>query len=140
MTLFTRRLALVALMIFGLAAVAPHGADARTVTFTPATYNKLLKSGKPFMIGVHTKWCTTCAAQKRVIRSLRRSGKPYANLTVLEMDWDKYRGSKIGKQLRIPRRSTLVMYSGGREVGRIIAGTGTGSIKRLINKGYKGGA
>ena len=56
-------------------------------------------------------------------------------MTVLEMDWDKYRGSRIGKQLKIPRRSTLVMYSKGKEVGRIIAGTSPDSIKNLIDKG-----
>ena len=115
--------------------VAAPVAKANTLNFTAATYNKLIKSGKPFMVGVHTSWCSTCAAQKRVISSLRSKGAPYKGLTVLEMDWDKYRGSKLGKQLRIPRRSTLIMYSGGKEVGRTIAGTSPSQIKRIIDKG-----
>jgi len=110
-------------------------AEARSLNFTTTTYNKLVKSGKPFMVGVHTSWCSTCAAQKRVISSLRGKGAQYKSLTVLEMDWDKYRGSKIGKQLRIPRRSTLIMFGKGKEVGRIIAGTSPSQIKRLIDKG-----
>ena len=111
-------------------------AQAKTLNFTTKTYNSFLKSGKPFMLGVHTSWCTTCAKQRRVINSLKSRGAPYKNVTVLEMDWDKYRGSKIGRKLRIPRRSTLIMYNGGgREVGRIVAGTSVSQIKGLVDKG-----
>ncbi len=111
-------------------------AQAKTINFSVKTYNSLLKSGKPFMLGVHTSWCSTCARQKRVIGSLRAKGAPYKALTIVEMDWDKYRGSKIGKQLRIPRRSTLIMYNGkGKEVGRTVSGTSTSLIKGLIDKG-----
>ena len=78
---------------------------------------------------------TTCAAQKRVLGSLRGKGQPYSDLTELAMDWDKYRGSKIAKKLRIPRRSVLIMYGDGKEAGRIIAGTGSAQIKTLIDKG-----
>ena len=115
---------------------APGAAEARTLNFTEATYNKLIKSGQPFLVSVHTQWCSTCAAQKRVVGSLRSKGEPYKGLTELAMDWDKYRGSKIGKELRIPRRSTLIMFGGGKEAGRIIAGTSASQIKQLIDKGY----
>ncbi len=133
---YTRRviLALTGLITLSFWAVAES--NARTVGFTPAAYKSLVKSGKPFMLGVHTDWCSTCDRQKRVIGALRTKGTPYKGLTVMEMDWDQYRGSKIGRQLRIPRRSTLIMYSKGREVGRIIAGTSQSSIKKLIDKGY----
>ncbi|MEP0943033.1 MAG: thioredoxin family protein [Rhizobiaceae bacterium] len=131
-----RRSVLAMTAVLALAAWTPNLAEAKTLNFTEATYNKLLKSGKPFMVSVHTEWCSTCASQKRVLSSLRGKGKPYSDLTELAMDWDKYRGSKIAKKLRIPRRSTLIMYGGGKEAGRIIAGTSTGSIQKLIDKGY----
>lgn len=133
--IFNRR-SLIAMAGIALAttfAIAPS--DARTSNFSVSGYNKLLKSGKPFLIGVHTTWCTSCAAQKRVINTLKQN-KPYRGLRLVEMDWDKYRGSKIGRDLRIPRRSTLIMFNAkGKEVGRIIAGTGRSQIKRLIDKG-----
>ena len=131
-----RRSILAMAAVFAVAAWTPNLAEARTLNFNEATYNKLLKSGKPFMVSVHTKWCSTCATQKRIISGLRGKGKPYSGLTELAMDWDKYRGTAIAKELRIPRRSTLIMYGGGKEAGRIIAGTSAGSIKKLIDKGY----
>ena len=119
-----------------LAAPTAATVEAKTLNFSVKKYNSLLKSGKPFMLGVHTSWCTTCAKQRRVIGSLKSRGKPYNAVTVIEMDWDQYRGSKIGKQLRIPRRSTLIMYNGkGKEVGRTIAGTSVSTIKDLLDKG-----
>ena len=119
-----------------LAAPTAASVEARTLNFSVKTYNSLLKSGKPFMLGVHTSWCSTCDRQKRTISALKSKGKPYSSVTILEMDWDKYRGSKIGRQLRIPRRSTLIMYNGkGKEVGRTIAGTSTSTIKGLFDKG-----
>lgn len=132
---FNRRalLAATGLAVTALFVTAPS--QARTSNFTVSGYNKLIKSGKPFLLGVHTSWCSTCATQRRVIGSLKRKA-PYSGLKVVEMDWDKYRGSKIGRSLRIPRRSTLIMFNAkGKEVGRIIAGTGSSQIKRLIDKG-----
>ena len=122
--------------VMAVTAWTPDVAEAKRLNFTEATYKKLLKSGQPFMVSVHTRWCSTCAAQKRIIGGLRSKGQPYAGMTELAMDWDKYRGSKIGKELRIPRRSTLIMFGGGKEAGRIIAGTSASQIKQLIDKGY----
>ncbi|MEO0546718.1 MAG: thioredoxin family protein [Pseudomonadota bacterium] len=114
----------------------PQMAEARTVAFSEASYKRLLASGKPFMLGVHASWCSTCARQKRVINALKQTGNPYKGITIVEMDWDKYRGSALAKQLNIPRRSTLIMYNGGKEVDRIVAATGKSRIKRLIDAAY----
>lgn len=135
MTIQKRSFIAAAVALSFLAASSLSAAQAETLNFTPAKFNQMVKSKKPFLLGVHTSWCSTCAAQKRVISGLQSQGAPYKEMTVLEMDWDKYRGSAIGKQLRIPRRSTLIMYGKGKEVGRIIAGTSSTSIKRLIDKG-----
>lgn len=140
MSLITRRSALAAMALSGLMLALPNVAKANTQAFTVATYQKLVESGKPFLIGVHTRWCSTCAAQKRIISSLRQSGEPYSELTILEMDWDEFRGSQIGNDLQIPRRSTLVMFTNGTETGRIIAGTSPASIKALIDKALSQGS
>jgi len=135
----TKRRFLAAAVLGGLATLSlsvPQLAEARTVNFSESSYKRLLASGKPFMLGVHASWCSTCARQKRVINALKSQGAPYKGMTIVEMDWDKYRGSKFAKQLNIPRRSTLIMFNGGREVGRVVAGTGSSQIKRLIDKAY----
>ncbi len=132
---FTRRMLIAAAAAFSISSLtSANVAVAKTVDFTQAKFEQYLKGGKPFMLGVHTSWCSTCATQKRVISGLRKQDAAYKNLTVMEMDWDEYRGSAIGKKLRIPRRSTLIMYTKGKEVGRILSGTSPKSIKGLIDK------
>ncbi len=113
-------------------------AFAKTVKYTPSKFDKFIAAGKPFMIGVHADWCSTCDRQKRVINALRAQGAPYSNLTIMEVDWDKERGGAFTTEMNIPRRSTLIMFNGGKEVGRIVAGTGSKDIQSLIDKGFKG--
>jgi len=67
-----------------------------------------------------------------VLKKLRAS---YKNITFMTVDWDSYKSHSVTKSRRIPRRSTLVLIKGGKEVGRIVAGTSTGAIKALLDKG-----
>ena len=56
----------------------------------------------------------------------------YRAVKVIRVDWDKHRRSPIVSELRIPRRSTLVMFSDGAEVGRVVSGTGRKEIEALF--------
>ena len=56
----------------------------------------------------------------------------YKAVTVMRVDWDEYRDADISRDLKIPRRSTLVMFSGGKEVGRVVASTDSASIEALL--------
>ena len=53
----------------------------------------------------------------------------------MRVDWDTYKGHSVTKSRRIPRRSTLVLIKGGKEVGRLVAATGKETIKSLLDKG-----
>lgn len=125
-------LAAAATLSLGLSSAGHAG----TVNYTAAKYGSYVKSGKTFLLGVHADWCSTCDRQKRVINALRGKGAPYSGLTIMQVDWDKNRRSPLIKKLNIPRRSTLIMFKGGKEVGRIVAGTSTSQIKGLIDKGF----
>ena len=50
----------------------------------------------------------------------------------MRVDWDTYRNADIVKDLAVPRRSTLVMFNGGKEVGRVVAQTGGDAIEALF--------
>ena len=63
--------------------------------------------------------------------SLQSENAAYKNVTVMRVDWDKYGRSDFAKSLKIPRRSTLVMFTGGKEVGRVVAQTGSSEIEAL---------
>ena len=79
-------------------------------------------------------WCSTCAAQERVINALLQENSAYeANVVFVNVDWDQYRGDDLTQRLRIPRRSTLVVLKGNQELGRIVAGTSRDDIKALMD-------
>lgn len=103
-------------------------------TPAPDQVTAALAQGKTVFIDFTTEWCTTCAAQKRVIGSLLSQNPDYAaNITFITVDFDDYRRHAFTKSLNIPRRSTLVVLKGDAELGRIVAGTSTNAIKGLLD-------
>ncbi|MGI9333254.1 MAG: thioredoxin family protein [Gammaproteobacteria bacterium] len=56
----------------------------------------------------------------------------YRAVKVMRVNWDTYRRDDIVRELRIPRRSTLVMFKDGKEVGRVIAQTQPEDIEVLF--------
>ena len=60
-------------------------------------------------------------------------GNPaYRAVTVMRVDWDRHSGSDIVRELGVRSRATLVMFSGGDEVGRVIAKTSRDDIEALF--------
>ncbi len=105
-----------------------------TRAYTPGLVNKELKDGNTVFIDFYTDWCTTCRSQRRTIEALKATNPAYAdNIVFVNVDWDQYSNSKLARKLNIPRRSTLVVLSGNKELGRIVAGTGKSQIKALLD-------
>ncbi len=100
--------------------------------YTPELFQAMLDSGEPVLLGFHASWCGTCRTQERQISALMDANEAYATVKVINVDWDQYANSDFAKELRIPRRSTLVMFKGGEEVGRVVAQTGQGPIEELF--------
>lgn len=67
-----------------------------------------------------------------MLAKLRES---YPDITFMLVDWDTYKGHSVTTSRGVPRRSTLVLIKGGKEVGRIVAGTSERAIKKLLDKG-----
>ena len=71
-----------------------------------------------------------------MLKSLRASDPKFnSGITFMRVDWDTYKRHAVTKSRRIPRRSTFVLIKDGKEVGRLIAATGEGTIKNLLEKG-----
>jgi len=66
------------------------------------------------------------------VRTLIEQNKAYQAVTVMRVDWDQHGTGTLSRELNIPRRSTLVMFSGGREVGRVVAQTSSSAIEALF--------
>ena len=61
-------------------------------------------------------------------------GSPeYQAVTVMMVDWDTFKKSPIISELKIPRRSTLVMFKEGKEVARVVAQTSESAIAELFD-------
>ena len=102
--------------------------------YTPELLQAELGAGKTVFLDFKASWCSTCAAQERVINPLRAEDPAYAKaITFINVDWDQWGEGDLVQQLNIPRRSTLVVLKGDKELGRIVAGTAKDEIKALMD-------
>lgn len=109
------------------------------VTYTPEALEQALTEGETVFLDFKASWCTTCAAQERVITALREANPAYDEaMTFMAVDWDEWKGEDIVSEMNIPRRSTLVVLRGEEELGRVVAETSEESIKSLIETGIEG--
>jgi thioredoxin 1 len=109
-------------------------AHASTGAYTPELLASELAAGKTVFIDFKASWCPTCAAQGRAIDALKAENPAYdQSISFLVADWDEWGEGDLVKQLNIPRRSTLVILKGDKELGRIVAGTAKDEIKALMD-------
>lgn len=103
--------------------------------YAPGLVTSELKAGKTVFLDFAADWCSTCKAQERVMTSLLAENPAYEQqISFIRVDWDAYGNADLARSLNIPRRSTLVVLKGGRELGRIVAGTGKAEIKALMDR------
>lgn len=131
-----RRDFLLATAVISLAAPLPLSAGSMAdLAYSPKALQQALAEGKTVFLDFKASWCSTCAAQGRVISALRAENPDYdAGITFMVADWDEWGQSQIVKDLNIPRRSTLVVLRGNNELGRIVAGTARDDIKALLDR------
>jgi thiol-disulfide isomerase/thioredoxin len=126
------RRSFLALSAAGLA--LPTFAMAKPIDYTPGLLEERLKAGETVFLDFKASWCSTCAAQERVLDKLKAENPAYENvITFVNVDWDTYRKAQFTQRLRIPRRSTLVVLKGDTEIGRLVAETREEKIRDLLD-------
>ena len=115
--------------------LAPFAASAAApVDYTPELLAAEMKAGKTVFLDFHASWCPTCAAQVRAIDALKAANPAYeAAFTFMLADWDTWGDGDLSHQLNIPRRSTLVILKGNKELGRLVAVTAKAEIQGLMD-------
>lgn len=120
--------------IASAAAIAAAGPAIAQKNYSTGLVEKELAAGNTVFLDFAADWCTTCRAQAAKIRKLKSENKAYeANITFIRVDWDRHGNGKLANRLNIPRRSTLVVLKGDRELGRLVASTRTEKIKELMD-------
>ncbi len=128
----TFSLALVAALT--LAAMPSRAAE--WVAYDTGVIADALKSGKTVFVDYSATWCSTCKVQERKINQLRAENPRYDEaMTFVQVDWDRWSKEPVTTSRKIPRRSTLLVLKGDKELGRIVAGTSTSQIKALLDSG-----
>lgn len=114
-----------------LLAFAAGTAFAGTQSFEQATFDALQKEGKPTLVMIHADWCPTCKAQAPIVLELLSSPE-YRAMNALHVDFDQQKN--VVKEFKATMQSTLIVFKGGKEVGRSTGDTRKDSIAALLKK------
>jgi thioredoxin 1 len=125
-----RRFAIVAGVALSISVGAFGTVYAATVLpYQQAAFDAAQKSGEPVLIFVEASWCPTCAKERPILQQLY--GTPeFANLKVFDVDFDT--SKPLLRQLGVQMQSTLIVYHGAKETGRMTGATDPAVIKRLL--------
>ncbi|MBI4757151.1 MAG: thioredoxin family protein [Betaproteobacteria bacterium] len=114
-----------------LALVAAGAASAADAPFDAARFDALNNAGKPVLVAIHADWCPTCKAQEPIVHELLNTPE-LRGVTALRVDFDSQKDAV--RRFRAQYQSTLIVFKGGKEVGRSTGDTRKESIAALLKK------
>lgn len=90
----------------------------------------VLQSGKPVLVDFWAEWCAPCRMIGPMIDEIATEFA--ANATVVKLNVDD--NTATAQRYGIKGIPTLILFSGGKEVERVVGATGKDSIARIIEK------
>jgi thiol-disulfide isomerase/thioredoxin len=117
--------------LFGLAVFAASAARAFEIQpYTRAAAQSAIESGKVVVLEVYASWCPVCMMQASSVEAIK--DKPnYKNISFFRIDYDAQKD--VVNKLNAPR-STLIVYRGGKEVGRESWGPSQEDVAKILTK------
>ena len=107
-----------------------------SIIYTPGLIKERLSKGETLFVDYSATWCSTCKRQEKILTEIRKKNSSYdEKMTFVKIDWDTFKDHEVTSSRNIPRRSTLLVLRGDKEIGRIIAGTDPKEIEALMAKG-----
>lgn len=99
--------------------------------FDATKFDALNKEGKPILVAVHADWCPTCKAQEPIVSELLKTPE-LKGITAFRVDFDGQKDAV--KRFKVQYQSTLIVFKGGKEVGRSTGDTKKEGIATLLKK------
>jgi thiol-disulfide isomerase/thioredoxin len=87
------------------------------------------KNGKRVLVHVWASWCPECKAQTPIIQGLLKKPEN-ADVVFLKLDFDKQVAE--WKALGARSQSTLIMFKGTKETGRLVGDTRPAAIAAVV--------
>jgi thiol-disulfide isomerase/thioredoxin len=117
--------------LLGLAVFAATGARAFEIQpYTRSAAQSAIDSGKVVVLEVYASWCPVCMMQASSVEAIK--DKPnYKNISFFRIDYDTQKD--VVNKLNAPR-STLIVYRGGKEVGRESWGPSQEDVAKVLMK------
>ena len=105
-------------------------AHAATVQpYRQGVFDAAQKNGNPILIFVNASWCPICAKERPILQHLYTT-QEFSSLQVFDVDFDT--NKPLLHRLGVQMQSTLIVYHGAKETGRLTGATDPDVIKRLL--------
>ena len=132
-----RALLLTSVAFATLLPAAARATPLAMIPYAKAGYDAMTAKGGPILVAIHAGWCPTCKIQKIILDKLTENDA-YKGLSIFRVDFDDQ--ADVVKSFGADSQSTLIVYHGGKEMGRSVGETRPGEIEALIKKAYDGSA
>ena len=98
---------------------------------TDGTFEKdVLQAGKPVLVDFWAEWCAPCRMLAPTIDAIAEQFGDSAGVVKVNVDDNTSTAQRYG----IKGIPTLILFSGGKEVERVVGATSKDSISRMIEK------
>ncbi|MEH3118113.1 MAG: thioredoxin family protein [Methylorubrum populi] len=127
----TRRQALVLAATLLAAGWPAAGHAAEPVPYDATAFEAAQGAGRPILVQISAPWCPICRAQKPILAALAAEPR-FRDLAVFTIDFDSRRD--LVRRFGARMQSTLIVYRGKAEVGRLVGEAQAEWIEQLLEK------
>ncbi len=112
-----------------LIGASPNAFAAEIKAYDQSSFETAQAEGRPIVVDITAKWCSTCAAQQPIIQALA-ADPAYGEMIVFHVDYDNQKD--VVRSLGARWQSTLIAFNGAAETGRSVGDTNAASITALF--------
>lgn len=120
----------ICLATLAIAATGLYFTTTSQTRFDNPAFVSAQQDDRPILVHVTATWCGTCQQQLRIVAGL--ANRPdYRDFEIFQIDFDSQREAS---QHFNALQSTMIVYRGQREIGRIFAEANPTSIETLLRR------